>query len=230
MKLTHSPLRFLPAGLLTAAAVAFTILIAKVDVQSVGPEGSSVGFATLNAQVHTAFGFNQTFFSLSELLGVLPFLTIAFFLLVALVELLRYKSLKKLPRELFLLFGFYAVVLAFYLLFEKLALNFRPVILDGEGLEASYPSSHTLFALTLCGSALLVLPRLFDKTHPWLVKLVRAALALLALAVVFTRLFAGVHWLTDIVGGLLISAALLAWLSAFLPPAEQPAASPSRDN
>ena len=38
------------------------------------------------------------------------------------------------------------------------------------------------------------------------------ALAFLALTVL-TRLLSGFHWLTDIIGGMLIAAALLGWFS-----------------
>ncbi|MBQ6321188.1 phosphatase PAP2 family protein [Candidatus Saccharibacteria bacterium] len=197
---------------LALIATVFTVLVTKVDVQPAGVENTNIGFATINVLVHNTFGYNDTFYKLTEILGVLPFLTIAFFVVVGVAQLVKHKKPSK---ELLCLVGFYVVVFALYVLFEKLALNFRPVILE-EGIEASYPSSHTLFAMTLCGSAILVAKRLFSENHAGLVKLGNLTLVVLALAIVFGRLFSGVHWLTDIVGGLLISAALVSILQACL--------------
>ena len=106
---------------------------------------------------------------------------------------------------------FYCVVLATYVLFEKVVINYRPVVLD-EGLEASFPSSHTLMALCFTISAILVNKELFkDKT-----KIINCGLFILGMAVAITRLFSGVHWFTDIVGGFLYGCSLLLLFKSFV--------------
>ena len=47
-------------------------------------------------------------------------------------------------------------------------------------------------------------------------KSVRIVSILILIAIVFGRLFSGVHWLTDILGGVLISSALLFIFSAVI--------------
>lgn len=229
---------------LAVLAVVFTVLVTKVDVGTYTPEYISgaecviendatvqVGFATVNTLTHNAFGFSAVFYRLTELLGLLPFATIVFFVAFGVYQLAKSKNLKKVDKRLFFLAGFYVLVLALYVLFEKFALNFRPVVLDcAEGLEASYPSSHTLFAMTLCGSAILLANRLFGEKHAKLVKLGSLALTFLALAIVFGRALSGVHWLTDIVGGMLISAALVSALQTCIDYESAKSKRPRADN
>ena len=52
--------------------------------------------------------------------------------------------------------GFYIVVMAMYLLFEEVVINYRPVLIDSN-LEASYPSSTTMLALCVLPTAMMQL-------------------------------------------------------------------------
>ncbi len=214
-KSSHLLLNLIPPIFLTVVAVVFTVLVTKVDVQPVGTEGTNIGFATINLNVHSMLSYDKAFHKMTEILGVVPFFTIAFFVVLGVVELAKRKSLRQIDKELFCLLGLYAAVLVVYAVFEKLAINYRPLII-GEAPEASYPSSHTLFAMTLCGSAIMVLPQMFGEKYAGLVKLARLTLMMIALAIVFGRLLAGVHWLTDVIGGALISAALLSFFQFFI--------------
>ena len=210
---------FLPALALTARAFFFTALLRTIDIRAVGPENSSVGFATINSLIHDAFPYDVNLYQLTEKLGLIPFaltaLILAFILVSFFTKRFAIKDKKAFIKLLLCLGGFYFAVLAIYIIFEKvIVLNFRPVILDSaEGLEPSYPSSHTFFALSLCGSLILVLKQFFSDQYPLFVKLGRPLLALLALAIVFGRFLSGVHWFTDIIGGALFAATLVAWLA-----------------
>ena len=44
------------AGMLLAAFVLWTVAVCRIDVQPIGPNGSSVGFAALNGWVHKLTG------------------------------------------------------------------------------------------------------------------------------------------------------------------------------
>ena len=112
-------------------------------------------------------------------------------------------------------------VLGCYVLFEKVIVNYRPVMITAaDGLEASYPASHTMLACFIFATAMMQLPRLVKSPAlRGLGKLVCAAI--IAVAVV-GRLLSGVHWLSDIIGGVLLSAALVALYAAATQSAYKP--------
>ena len=210
--MTKETKRTLLAALLLAAFVVFTVLTLTVDVHPVGPEGSSVGFAALNTSFAEAVGYSETWETVTDLLGYLALGVVAFFAAVGAVRLLRTKSFRGVGADIYALGGFYLVVGAVYVLFEKLALNFRPVILD-EGLEASYPSSHTILTVCVMLTAAITARRLWGEKKTLCAVITAAALLVMGVTVV-GRLLSGVHWLTDIIGGVLISAALIVGFAA----------------
>lgn len=187
--------------------IIFTVLVKIVDVQAIGPENSSVGFAGFNKAVNTVFPYNSLYYDISELLGYAAIGICLGFGLFGFVQLIKRKSLQKVDREIFILAGFYVVVIAFYALFEVITINYRPIILD-EGLEGSYPSSHTMLALCVYMSAVFMFEIYFAKKV--VLKNIAEAIAIFAgVLTVITRAFSGVHWFTDILGSILLSAALI---------------------
>lgn len=197
---------FIISGILIIIAIVYTILVKTVDVKPIGPENSSVGFATINGAVGSAIGFNNNLYELTDYLGYISLAIAAVYALVGFMQLIKRKSLLKVDKEILMLAGFYAVVIGLYILFEIFIINYRPVVFD-EGLEASYPSSHTVLAVCICGSAVLLNKKIFNKVKG--IKVVNiACIAILVLTVV-GRLLSGVHWFSDILGGIIISAALL---------------------
>ncbi|MBT2481640.1 phosphatase PAP2 family protein [Streptomyces sp. ISL-94] len=72
---------------------------------------------------------------------------------------------------------------------------------------AAYPSGHAMTATVVCGLLLWLLPR---QAPQWAVRSAWAAAAVSVLGVGFTRIYLGVHWLSDVVGGWLLGAALVA--------------------
>ena len=198
--------------ILLLVSIVYTILAKTVDVKAIGPEGSSVGFASLNEPVHKALDYNETFYKISKYLGFVAFGFIALYALIGLVQLVKEKSIWKIDRKIIGLGIFYVVFLIVYILFEKIALNYRPVLMDGE-LEASYPSTHTLLALCVCGSAIMANKTVIKND------IARIALNIVATALMFgiviSRVISGVHWASDIIGGVIISLFLLTCLKAF---------------
>lgn len=187
--------------------VIYTVLIKVVDVQAIGPEGSSVGLASINSVFVRVFPFNATWYSITEYLGYIAIGVCLGFGLLGLFQLIKGKSLKTVDKELWLLAGFYVVVIAFYALFEVVEINYRPVILE-EGLEASYPSSHTVLAICVFLSAVYEFESYLLKSK--VVKnLLQTLFIVLALLTVIGRMLAGVHWFTDIIGGLILSLSLV---------------------
>ena len=205
-------LHLLTAGLLLLGAFAlWTAAVCLLDVQPIGPNGSSVGFAALNGAVHAALGVHWLLYALTDWLGLVPMGFVFGFAILGLMQLIRRRSLGKVDRDILALGGFYLVVLAAYLLFEKFAVNYRPVLIDGF-LEASYPSSTTMLTLCVIPTAMLQLRRRIPRED-----LRRAILWMLGIFTAFMvvgRLLSGVQWLTDIIGGALLSAGLVALYAA----------------
>ena len=203
--------KYLLAFALLLLFAVFTVLVQKVDVQPIGPNGSEVGFASLNGSVHDKLGENDACYKLTKLIGYLALATAPCFALLALVQLIRKKSLAGVDGDLWALAIYYVLVGACYVAFEKYVVNYRPVLVDGV-LEASYPSSHTMLAASLFG-ATIVQMRKRMRVKP-LRMLIDAVLVVAIAAMAIGRLMSGVHWLTDIVGGLLLGLALAELYSA----------------
>jgi len=186
----------------------FTVLVKTVDVQAIGPEGSSVGFATLNGAIAQALPFNEFWYKITKILGVTPFLAAAFFGLLGLLQLIQGKSLKAVDADIYALAISYAATVVFYVFFEKVIINYRPIIKDvEEGLEASYPSSHTLLIIAIIGTALIEISNRIKDEKVCLI--VRIVLALIIVVTVIGRLISGVHWFTDIVAGMILGATII---------------------
>ncbi|MBO4872667.1 MAG: phosphatase PAP2 family protein [Lachnospiraceae bacterium] len=201
------------AILLTAAALVFTVLVRFVNVQPIGPNGSEVGFASVNKAAAEAIGVSIFWYEISQTLGILAILVCVFFAALGAYQLIREKSIRKVDRRILALGGLYAVTVFLYVLFDKLAINYRPVLENGV-LEPSYPSSHTMLSLVAFGSVFLLVRRFFAEAKPR--RIIGAAALVLLVLTVLSRLLSGFHWLTDIIGGILIAAALLAWFAWLL--------------
>ena len=184
--------------------VIFSLWIRLFDVQPVGPEGSSIGFAGLNVAVHEFFGMHLFWYKLTQLLGVAAIAVAGVFAVVGFIQLIQRKSLLKVDKKILMLGVIYILVILFYILFEKVPFNYRPVVLDpAEGLEPSYPSTHTMIILTIFGTAIGVIGD-YIKNAKLVLLLKIAALVIMAVTII-GRLICGVHWFTDIAGGVIIS-------------------------
>ena len=189
-----------------AAFVLWTAAVRFVDVRAVGPKASCVGMAWLNIPFHRLTGVHMQLYRLTDWLGLIPLLSAAAFALLGLAQWVKRKKLRLVDRSLLVLGGFYAAVMAAYVLFEALAVNCRPVLINGV-LEVSYPSSTTLLVLCVMPTAAMQLrERMKNRTADMLF---RRAITAFSVFMVAARLVSGVHWFTDIVGGALLSAALV---------------------
>ena len=189
---------FLLPGLLLGAFFLWTAGVCLVDVRPIGPMGSQVGFAGLNGWFHGLTGVHWWLYDLTDLLGLASLGICGIFGLQGLCQWIKRKSIRRVDGELLALGGFYLTVLAVFFLFELLQINYRPVLIQGR-LEASYPSSTTMLALCVLPTAML---RLRSRR-------VRFLLGALTAFLVLGRLLCGVHWVSDIIGGALLSAGLV---------------------
>ena len=205
MKRTGKKRIFVGAGFL-AAFVLWTVLVSFVDICAIGPNRSSVGFATLNGYVHELIGVNIPLYTITDWLGLVPIGVAFSFAILGLVQWIKRKSLLKVDQSLLVLGGFYIVVLAAYIFFEAVVINYRPVLIDGY-LEASYPSSTTMLVMCVMPAAMMQLHERI-KNHVFR-RCVMISIAVFIVFMVIGRLVSGVHWLSDIIGGALISAGLV---------------------
>lgn len=187
-------------------SILYTILVKTVDVAAIGPEGSEVGFSTLNSFVRDGLGTSDFWYHVTKYLGIFPFLIVTFYGIQGLLQLVKNKSIQKVDRRLILLGCLYVLLGVTYIFFEKVIINYRPVIMDGE-LEASYPSSHTMLAMVICLSSLLT-GKYYIKNKNLLKGFTIGTIVLMILLVV-GRVLSGVHWISDIIGGVLISITLV---------------------
>ena len=197
---------FLIAVGMLVAFVLWTVAVRFVDVKVIGPNNSSVGFATVNLLFHKLTGVNYTLYTITDWLGLVPVFVCFGFGLLGLIQLMKRKHLLKVDYSILVLGGFYIAVIIAYLFFEECVINYRPVLFDGY-LEASYPSSTTLLVMCVMSTAMMQF-----NAHIKNKMLRRCVLLIIALFIAFMvigRLVSGVHWFTDIVGGALISAGLV---------------------
>ncbi len=200
--------RIMLFGVAAACFVLFGALIAALllfDVAPIGPAGSQIGLSSFNAAM--LFPHNEVLYDVTEILGYITLLTAVGFAVLGVVQLICRRSLMKVDLELFFLAVLYAASLAFYVLFELVVINYRPILVEGGHLAASFPSSHTLLAVTFLGGAMHQVLRIVK--NKWLKYGLFTLCALLMAASVIGRLISGVHWFTDIFGGLLLGASLL---------------------
>ena len=189
-----------------AAFVLWTVLVKCIDVQAIGPLASSVGFAGLNGFIHDLTGANMTLYNITDWLGLVPFAVAAGFGILGLVQWIRRKSLLKVDGSILVLGVFYIVVIAVYLLFECVVINYRPVLINGV-LEVSYPSSTTMLVMTVMPTALMQWNQRIKTTV--LRRSVLVATVAFIVFMVIGRLISGVHWVSDIIGGAIISTGLV---------------------
>ena len=191
--------------ILTIVSIGYTFLVKMVDVGEIGPNNSAVGLSTLNSWFKGIVGSNMTIYKITEILGLVVILIVGVYGLLGLMQLIKRKSLFKVDREIIILGVLYLLMAVVYVFFEKFIVNYRPVLINGE-LEASYPSSHTILAICICVSSLMVSRKYLDDKY---IKITDIVTVLLLLGVFLGRIISGVHWISDIIGGVLISATLL---------------------
>ena len=202
----------LPCSLLILFLL-WTAAVKLLGVRAIGPLGSSVGFAPLNRLVHGWTGFNRELYTLTDWLGLVPIGVCVCFGLLGLSQLVGRKSLRQVDGDLLLLGGFYGAVMACFLLFEVFPVNYRPVLIEGR-LEASYPSSTTLLVMCVMPTAWMQLNRRIGSNA--LRRLAAIVIWGFTAFMVAGRILSGVHWITDIIGGVILSAALVTAYGAVL--------------
>lgn len=205
--------RFIVSMCLLTAFILWTIAICSVGVCAIGPRGSSVGFAYINSFVHNLTGVHFGLYNITDWFGLVPIFVCMGFGVLGLVQWIKRKSVCKVDFSILVLGGFYIVTIAAFLVFEYFIVNYRPVLINGH-LEASYPSSTTLLVMCVMPTAVIQFNNRINN------KVLRNVVSVIIIAfiafMIFGRLISGVHWFTDIVGGVLLSTGLVLMYRAII--------------
>ena len=204
MKKNGKRVLFIGSILVIAFAV-WTALIQIVDVQPIGQNGTDIGFASFNHWFHKLTGVHMTIYTITDWLGLIPLFVCMIFGVIGMVQLVKRRSLFKVDYDIIFLGIYYIIVIFGYLVFEMIPINYRPILIEGF-MEASYPSSTTLLVLS-------VMPTLIFQVNLRLKnvsvkKMICILTSIFSVFMVIGRLVSGVHWFTDIVGSVLLSAGL----------------------
>ena len=186
--------------------VLWTIAVKTFDVAAIGPKGTEVGFAAINGFVHEAIGINMLLYFVTDWLSLIPVAIMLGFALLGSFQWIKRRKITKVDKSILLLGAFYVVLAAVYLFFEVFIINYRPVLIDGV-LEASYPSSTTVLMICVMSTGALELKKRIKNNV--LKNIVCFGLLILLFLTVIMRFFSGVHWLTDIIGGIIIGRGLV---------------------
>jgi undecaprenyl-diphosphatase len=188
------------------AFLLWTAAIQFVDMQTIGPQESSVGFATINRFVHNLTGVHMSLYTATDWLGLVPLGFVMGFALLGVIQWIQRKQLLKVDYNILVLGGFYIIVMTAYVFFEMVVVNYRPVLIDGV-LEASYPSSTTMLVMCVMPTAVMQLNARLKKLV--LKRFITSAITVFVVFMVIGRFVSGVHWFTDIIGGALLSTGLV---------------------
>lgn len=204
MKKRGKKLLILGAALVAGFAI-WTWLIQHVDVQPVGQKGTDIGFAAFNCLFHKLTGVHMAIYTITDWLGLVPIVVCIVFGGIGLGQLIKRKNLFRVDRDLIFLGIYYVIVIFGYLMFEMIPINYRPILIEGI-LEASYPSSTTLLVLSVMPTLILQADRRIENVM--IKRVICMVTVTFSAFMVIGRLIAGVHWFTDIVGAVILSAGL----------------------
>ncbi len=192
--------------------IGFTYLVKIVDVgvSLMVPE-TDIGFSSLNNAFHTLTGVNLALYKLTNYMGIASIGFGLCFGAYGAYQLIKRKSFFEIDRDIYALGIIYAILGIFYVIFEKVAINYRPILMDGE-IEASYPSSHTFLICVIIATAIIEINKIFDNKK--LIITLSAIGYVYILVGIVGRLLCGAHWLTDIFASLILSASVIFFFCA----------------
>ena len=186
--------------------IIWTMLLQTVDVKSIGINSTNIGFATINVWFHNLTGVHFILYLITDWLGLVPVFVCFCFGIMGFVQLIKRRSLLKVDIDIIILGVYYILVIFLYLFFEMVPINYRPILINGF-MECSYPSSTTLLVLSVMPT--LVIQSNFRIKSISLKRIIANLAYIFSFFMIIGRLVSGVHWLTDIIGSILLSVGLV---------------------
>ena len=198
--------QFIIGATLFVLFILYTLSLTLVDLQPIGPKGSYVAYAGINRVIHELFGVNMMLYNITDWAGVVAIFIAFGFAVLGCVQWIKRKNILKVDSSILILGVFYILVFSAYAFFEFNVINRRPILINGI-LEASYPSSTTMLAMCVLPTAIMQFHRLIRNCK--IRNTVNILCGLFTLFMVLGRLVCGVHWFTDIFGGVIFSVAMI---------------------
>lgn len=202
--------------------IAWTMLVKMTDVAAIGPQGTKIGLSTVNMWFRNIWHYGETgYFAvpymITEIIGYLSLAICAFWACVGAVQWVKEGDINAVDKTIFATGFLYVLTIILYVVFEKFVVNYRPIIMPGDTeVEASYPSSHTMLSIVVLGSTFYLIGYFLEDTkYEKFILPLKVICAVLMAVCVIGRLVCGVHWFSDIIGGILISSTLLIIYSFF---------------
>ena len=139
--------------------------------------------------------------SLTKILTIITNLAGASFLLALSILLFIFMKNKKIP-----LYMFFNLIFAFFIneIAKSIFLRSRPIginLIDENGL--SFPSGHSMVGLSFYGFIIYLLIKKMKNQR--LKYIYITLLSILIITIGFSRIYLGVHYFTDIIGGFLLA-------------------------
>lgn len=182
--------------------IIFTFSVCRFDLKAIGPNNSVVGYSTINYFVHNIFGTNITLYNITDWLGLVPIFFALCFALLGLVQWIKRKNIFKVDFSILILGFHYLITVLAYFFFEYYVINYRPVLINGY-LEASYPSSTTLLVLCIMPTVVIQIDLRLKSSK--VKNICKFLIYSFTAFMIIGRIISGVHWITDIIGSLLLS-------------------------
>ncbi len=206
LKMIRKEIKSMVIGLFAVIAFVFwTLMIKTIDVKPAGINGTDIGFANLNVFVHSLIGVNMTLYNITDWMGIIPVLICILLGFIGFVQLIKRKSLFKVDYDIIVSGVYYIIIILLYLFFEMYPINYRPILINGY-MEASYPSSTTLLVLSVMPTLAFLIDR---RLKNGIIKNIILNITIIfSVFTVIGRIISGVHWITDIIGSVLISTGL----------------------
>ena len=137
---------------------------------------------------------------ITDIILVASIAVLGVFAVLGLYQWIKRKSLKKVDKPLLAMLIPLVLMAITYFIFDKfLVLNIRP---NGSG-EPSFPSTHTMVVATIFLLTAIVLPNYIKSNTP---RVIMDIVMLLFIALVSVgRVLANMHWVSDVVGGLIFA-------------------------
>ena len=145
-------------------------------------------------------------YAITDWFGIIPIIFVLIFGVIGLIQLVKRKKLFKVDLNILILGLYYIVVFILYILFEYIVVNYRPVLINGY-LEASYPSSTTMLVISVMPTVIIQCNIRIKNIV--IKKIISYNIIVFTCFMVIGRILSGVHWISDIVGGILLSVGLV---------------------
>ena len=194
------------SGIFLLAFIDFTIIFKTCDVEYISVSNTYLGLSHCNLSFGNYVVSTEKYDDFAKISDIFLYLSFAFVAVMGVIGVIQWiknKSLLKVNKRLFILLGGYIAVVALYFVFEIMKLNYSPDI--SKGLKASYPSTHVFIGASFFLMNSYVALKLLNSEKKWLSYLIYASTLLICLLIVFSRSMALKHWLTDIIGSILLT-------------------------